>query len=317
MKIFKVITVISILFLSSCQDEERKYNHDLIKPEKIDAILGNDVSKVLFDHLYVVLDSLTYEHLTNDNDWKKSYATLDGGLPDFTPIKKGSSICYLRGYQHYIEILGPNNIYNESVGKSGIGFSLVNKGEHFHLGVEPKLKTSKDSVLNVAEMVKMELNGKEQTWFKAFYTPSYGTALHTWYGFYNPTFLNDLNGENHLFYSRETFLEPTYEDSKLFHSVAAIQLSCTKNDFRRIAQELGYLKCELIEQDGEVFTIASGDIEISIEQSNKINYSRITEIKCNLNRVDNSVNQIGNLTITNKEKISVWNFSELHKNNIN
>lgn len=34
--------------------------------------------------------------------------------------------------------------------------------------------------------------------------------------------------------------------------------------FKRIAEELGYLKCELITQDEDVFTIASGDINVVI-----------------------------------------------------
>jgi len=73
------------------------------------------------------------------------------------------------------------------------------------------------------------------------------------------------------------------------------------------------LKCELIEQDGAIFTIASGDIKIKIEQSNEIEYSRIVELRCNLNKVDHSVNQLGNLTITNRGKISIWDFQKLHK----
>jgi len=179
--------------------------------------------------------------------------------------------------------------------------------------VEPKLKSSKDSLLHAAQIVKMPLHGQDHTWFKAFYTPSRGTALHTWYSFYNPEFLDNLNGKKNQAYSRETFLESTYEDHKLFHSVDLIQLNCTPSDFRRIAQELGFLKCELIEQDGAIFTIASGDIKIKIEQSNEIEYSRIVELRCNLNKVDHSVNQLGNLTITNRGKISIWDFQKLHK----
>ena len=84
----------------------------------------------------------------------------------------------------------------------------------------------------------MQLEGKEHTWFKAFYTPMAGTAVHTYYGFYDPTFLDHLKGETHTKYSREAFLETSYKDSKLFNSVDAIRLSCTSTDFKRIAQEL-------------------------------------------------------------------------------
>jgi len=310
--------LISILFFTSCQEsEQKKYDSKLINRERINTVFGTDVSKILFDHLYVVVDSITYESLTNNKNWKNTYANLDTGLPNFAPIKSNTSTCYLRGYQHSIEILSPNNTYNEPVGKSGIGFLLKNSGEHFHLGVKPKLGKKNDFLLNATETVKMPLNGKERTWFKAFYTSSQGTALHTWYSFYNPNFLNYLNGKNHLSYSREVFLESTYEAEKLFHSVDTIRLACTPEDFRRIAQELGYLKCKLVKQDETVFTVSSGDIEIIIEYSNEIKYSRITQMTCNLNKTDNSVSHLGNLTITNQGTESIWDFGKLHNNNTN
>jgi len=312
--IIRVINIIIFIFCVSCDHKAQKqYDPSLIDHEKLDITFGKEVSKILLDHLYVVVDSTTYKSLTKDSHWKDTYAALDAGLPDFAPIVKSSSTCYLRGHKHSIEILGPNNTYNEPVGKSGIGFSLKNKGEHFHLGVEPKLRTFKDSLLNATETVKIPLKGEEYAWFKAFYTPSPGTALHTWYSFYNPSFLDPLNGKKHSSYSRETFLESTYEDHKLFHSIKTIQLSCTINDFRRIAQELGYLECELLAKDGEIYTIKSGDIKIMIEHSSNIKYSRITQITCNLNKVDESINQLGNLTITNTGKISIWDFEKLHK----
>jgi len=313
-----IIIILIALFFTSCQGQgQKRYDPSVIDHEKLDAIFGKEVSQVLFDHLYVVVDSLTYESLINNSHWNNTYARLDLGLPDFAPVENNSSTCYLRGHQHSIEILGPNNAYKESVGKSGIGFSLQNKGEDFHLGVEPKLRAVKDSLLNATETVKMALYGKDHTWFKAFYTLSFGTALHTWYAFYNPDFLDHLHGEDHTSYSRESFLVPSYADHKLFHSIETLRLSCTRNDFLRIAQELGYLQCELIAQDDTVFTIESGDIKIEIEASNKIKYSRITQITCNLNKADHNVSYLGSLTLTNQDKTSIWDFDKLHKSNEN
>ncbi|WP_299684828.1 DUF5829 family protein [uncultured Dokdonia sp.] len=309
------IIIISICFISCEEQIHKQYDSSLIDHEKLDITFGKEVSNVLLDHLYVVVDSATYSHLTKDSHWKSTYAALDTGLPDFTPVVKNSSTCYLRGHQHSIEILGPDNVYNEPVGKSGIGFSLKNKDEHFHLGVEPKLRESKDSLLYATETIKMPLDGQEHTWFKAFYTPSRGTALHTWYAFYNPDFLEELSEEEHIEYSREAFLASSYADDKLFQGIKTLLLTCTPNDFKRIAQELGYLQCRLIAQDGDRYTIKSGDINIVIEPSNEIKYSRITQIICHLNNADDSVSHLGNLTITNKGKISTWDFNQLHIRN--
>lgn len=309
-----VFLIVICFIITSCEKQQgESYNPDIIKRAEINRAYETDVSKVLFDHLYVVVDSLTYAKFTGNSEWQETYATLDSGLPDFAPLSNNSFTCYLRGHQHSIEILGPNNRYNEPVGKSGIGFSLKNKGEHFHLGVTPKLRALEDSLLTATETVQMKLDGENHTWFKAFYTPSPGTALHTWYAFYNPDFLNELHDENHQSYSREAFLEPSYTDQKLFHSINEITLKCTQADFNRIAQELGYLKSELLEQEENQYTIKSGDINVILEPSN-IPYSRITKISCELNHSDTSVNILGNITITNTDKISIWDFNELHIN---
>ncbi|WP_109299379.1 DUF5829 family protein [Aquimarina sp. AU474] len=307
-----------LIFLISCQyQKQKKYEpSSIIDRKKIDAVFNKDVSKVLLNHLYVVVDSITYSTLTKNNQWISTYASLDLGLPDFAPVNNYSSTCYLRGHQHYIEILGPKNKYNEPIGKSGIGFSLQNNNEHFHLDVEPKMKLAKDSLLYATETVKMALGNRKHIWFKAFYTPSPGTALHTWYAFYNPVFLDTLYKKHHASYSREAFLEPSYKKKKLFNGINEIYLTCIPQDYIRIAQELGYLRCKLLKKNNTTLTIKGDDVTVHIKQSKTIEYSRITKIICRLNNRDNSSTQLGNLTISNQDMESVWTFDELHENNL-
>jgi len=315
---FKRITICLVLLtaFNSCNNQEKKEESEImIDRKKIDKAFNKDVSKLLLDHLYVVVDSITYEKVIKNNAWKNKYASLDLGLPDFDPVHNTASTCYLRGHQHYIEILSPKNDYNEPIGKSGIGFSLKNNDEHFHLGIKPKLKVTKDSFLYAAETVQMPLGNDNHTWFKAFYTPSPGTSLHTWYGFYNPAFLDNLHGKHHSTYSREAFLKSTYTEQKLFNGIKEIHLSCIPDDYRRVTEEMRHLGCKLLEKNGNILTIAGGDITINIKPSNQIEYSRITKIICRLNNEDNSTIQLGNVTITNQGNESIWNFDELHKNN--
>ncbi|KAA1247903.1 DUF5829 family protein [Aquimarina sp. RZ0] len=312
---------VSLLFLCSilvfsCQKQTKQSESTSpINKEKIDAVFRKALPKVLLDHLYVVVDSITYAKLTTDNQLKKTYASLDLGLPNFAPINNHATTCFLRGYQHYIEILGPNNKYNEPIGKSGIGFSLKDNDKHFHLGEQPELKIENDSFLYANETVKMPFGDHQHTWFKAFYTPSPGTSLHTWYGYYNPAFLDSLYGKHYPSYSREAFLQNTYENQKLFHGIKEIYLSCTPDDYSRIAQELRYLRCKLLENKDNVLTIAGGDVTIHIEPSNTAAYSRITKIICQLNTEDDSNTELGNLIITNQGTESIWNLTKLYKNN--
>lgn len=303
-----------LIGLSSCQKNKSAAAPSAIDHEKADALFGNDVSQVLFDHLYVVLDSITYAQLIQEDSWVDTYAAIDKGLPDFASIDEKTTSCYLRGHKHYIELLGPNNEYQESVGKSGVGFSLRNGGEHFHLGVEPKLKQSGTPYLSISETVDIPIGEQEATWFKAFYSPSKGSSVHTWYAFYNPAFLDSLFYETHHNYSRETFLQKSYKKEHLFEGIKQISITCTPQDYERIAQEMRYLGCSLLKKEGKTLTIASGDVSTVITPSNTVQFSRITRIQCRLNTADNSVTKLGNLQITNQGTESVWNFENLYKN---
>ncbi len=316
MKVRSTIFLIAITGLISCHEKTVQKNEpSIIDRQKIDKVFGNDVSQVLFDHLYVVLDSVSYAEFLGNGSWKSTYAAIDKGLPDFKYIDDTTSSCYLRGHEHFIELLGPNNAHQEPVGKSGIGFSLRNKGEHFHLGVVPKLKQAETPYLSLSETVAMPLEEKRTTWFKAFYSPSTGTALHTWYAFYNPVFLDSLNDNKHQEYSREAFLKQLYSKERLFKGVRSITMSCTIKDYKRIVEEMRQLGRRLIRKEENTLTIASGDVSITIIPSDTIAFSHITQIQCALNHTDESVTKLGNLTITNSGTKSIWDLEELYKNN--
>jgi hypothetical protein len=316
MMVRTLIGTIGILSLMSCKDKGQKENDGtIVDREKIDIIFGHDISQVQFDHLYVVLDSVSYARIKQYDSSKNRYATIDKGLPDFEPIDSLSTSCYLRGREHSIELLGPDNKYGEPIGKSGIGFSLRNRGEHFHLGVAPKLKQADTPYLSISDTVQMSLGENTTTWFKAFYSPGKETALITWYAFYNPIFLDSLHRTAHHKYSRKAFLKKSYNQEQLFEGVKSIHMTCIPPDYHRIAQEMRQLGCELIAKEGNTLTIASGDVNITITPSNSIEYSRINHIKCDMNAMDSSSIILGNITITNSGTESVWNLENLYKNN--
>ncbi|WP_430908501.1 DUF5829 family protein [Maribacter sp. 2-571] len=310
-----VLKFLAALFLLvSCQEQPKKgYDASIIDREKIDQVFGHDVSQVLFDHLYVVLDSATYAQMTTHDFFKETYASIDKGLPNFEAVDDSTTTCYLRGHKHFIELLGPNNSYNEPVGKSGIGFALHNKGEHFHLGVSPKLKQTGTPYLSAFETVDMPFRNERTTWFKAFYSPSLGTALHTWYAFYNPAFLDSLHQKEHREYSRKEFLKESYDEGQLFEGIKTIDMSCTSRDYDRIVQEMRQLGCQLIAKDENTLTIASGDVSINLTPSDTIAYSRIDRIRCGLNTHHSGSTRLGNITIIDTGMESIWNLENLYK----
>ncbi|WP_420572079.1 DUF5829 family protein [Kordia sp.] len=311
----RLVSIIIFLFVFSvsCEKKSKHSTTSAVDYNEVDTFFGDDVSKLLFDHLYIVLDSVSYTELTQNEFFNKNYVSIDEGLPNFKAVDQKTTTCYLRGHQHYIEILGPNNQFKEPIGKSGIGFSLQNKGEHFHLGLQPKLKKEETAYLSISETVAAPVDTYDITWFKAFYSPSKNTNLHTWYAFYNPTFLDSLQQRKHTSYSREAFLQKSYKKECLFKNIKSITMSCTVEDFDRIAQEMRHLVCDLLKNEHNTLSIASGDVTVNIHLSKHVEFSRITEIQCRLNEVDNSKIKLGNLTIVNQNMESVWNFENLNK----
>jgi len=75
-----------------------------------------------FNHIYVVIDSTSFNKIKTDKEFF-ALANIDSGMPNFDKIDSTSTTLYLRGKSTYIEIMGPNNKFNEKVGSIGIGFS--------------------------------------------------------------------------------------------------------------------------------------------------------------------------------------------------
>ncbi len=300
-------------FLSCAEQKQQKESFYLIDKEKIDRDLSKDFPNVLLDHLYIVVDSISYQKITSDKNWKNTYASLDVGLPSFAPVADQSTTCYLRGRQHYIEILCPDNTCNESIRKNDISFFLEATKNHFQWSAIPVLEIENDSFLYASKTVKMIIDDHQNVLFKAFYTLGSETFLHTWYGSYKAVFLDNLHGKHHPFYSHEACLQTTYENQKLFHGIKEIYLRCTTDDYIGITQELRYLKFALLENKNNALTIVGGDTTIHLELSSTVVYSRITKIICQLNTEDISNKTLENRIITNQGTESIRDLSKLHK----
>ncbi len=162
-------TGIGFLFFASCKQQE-KTTEPPIDQKKVESFFPERANSIVLDHLYVVLDSTSYSAFLSDAFIREFYAGIDLGMPEFEPFNGSATSVYLRGRKEYIEILGPNNVFKEPVGQNGIGFLLKNDNG-FSLENTPVLKEKGSRFLTGADTVSLRLNGKQITWYKAFYTP--------------------------------------------------------------------------------------------------------------------------------------------------
>ncbi|WP_373519560.1 DUF5829 family protein [Pricia sp.] len=301
-----IILSITILLLA-CGQERKASENSLIDKGKVRALFDKNSNNVLFNHLYVVLDSISYARFRSNTFLKESYAGMDRGLPDFETIDDTVSSIYLRGEKHYLEILGPNNRFNEPVGRCGIGFSLDGKHSHF-LNNSPELKEKNTKFLQGSDTVSMTIKGKELVWYRPFYTFGMKTNMYTWFSYYNPEFLEAIHGEKYQTYSQETFLKSAYAPDKLLRNVVAITLGCNPADHFRMGRELQLLGCPMMKDGKKNPVFKVGDVYIRLILDHRREKSGILNIESTLQRPDNRILQLGGLTIKNEEKKSLWTF---------
>lgn len=291
----------------SCKQEPKEPKDTIIDKNKIENLFNKNPNNVLFNHLYVVLDSSTFVQFRSNAFLKKSFASLNCGMPDFEEIHDSVASIYLRGEKHYLEILGPNNRFQEPVGQIGMGFSLGGQ-KSFSLENSPKLEEMGTKFLKGSDTVSFNLKNKNRVWHKPFYTCGMKTNLYTWYSYYNPEFLEIIDSKKHDFYKREVFLKNAYAPDKLFKNIVAIALVCNLADHFRIAKELQLLGCILEKKEGDDLIFKIGDIYMKFILDRNRKYSTILQIESSLNGEDNRKLKLETITIKNEAKRSLWMF---------
>lgn len=296
---------LSLFLCVGCNNATQKTEEPLIDEKRISKTFYKSLNQVRLDHFYLTLDSLTFAQLKASDFILEDYANLDQGIPDFTRIDKNSTSAYLRGKNQYIELLGPENAFNEPVGKSGIGFALSEK-KGFSLANTPKLNETETKFLKGADTVSFHINNKTSIWYKAFYTYGMATNLSTWYAYYNPEFLGHLHQEEITEYSSEEFLKTAYHPKKLFNKITGIEMHCNRADHFRIARELQLLGCTLTGKNNNDMLFIIDGLKLSIRLDDELEKSKITIIAGTLNEPDNRTLAFKNLTIKNTGYKTVW-----------
>jgi hypothetical protein len=103
--------------------------------EELDAEIAREKASVAsapvvkFNHLYIVLDQATFESIRQSEFVTHQLAASDQGFPKFEPVDDQCQAIYLRGQDTYLELFGPQNKFNEPVGKIGLGWSVESVGE--------------------------------------------------------------------------------------------------------------------------------------------------------------------------------------------
>ncbi len=146
----------------------------------INAILHAQIElpPVSLNHIYIVLDSVTYNHLFDS-------AFIDQKIGDVksrsvTTATDSWSGKYLYGKNSYIEFFSDQSYEGAVVGDCGLGFITLTSGDIWKIKKHWEPGTA-DAVL-ADTIISMESDGKDQPWYYAIYLPSNDSVEHfaTW-----------------------------------------------------------------------------------------------------------------------------------------
>lgn len=228
---------------------------------------------ILFNHLYIVIDSITYKHLSDSLPFLADFSIMSESKTDAGDESWSGK--YLYGENHYVEIFSTEGYEGAKPGDVGIGFmpnkigtldSLYRKWSH-----------NLDSV-DRFDRTMME-DGVTYPWFTAISIPNVESLhLNIWLMEYDREHMldngftsKDLMGEiDHWDYTRHKRAKNlrTSPDSitygKLFEKISAVHLTLSENEVIYLRQNL--LDFGFTEHDN---TFHGNDIDVKYEIDGK------------------------------------------------
>ena len=225
---------------------------------------NSDLKDLKVNHIYVVVDSTTFNALKQSNELN-TLASQDKGLPNFLPLDNSATTIYMRFKSTYLEIMGPENRFKEKIGSIGIGFSWDTFNSTLDT-VQKSIQKSKDLRFQKSE-ANWSLGSKEILWYTFFYSDLKG-SIATWYAIYNPVFLNYLFNINYSGFKREDFLKKVFDQNKKIIDLSGIVINVNANDFYKMIKEFKALNIKIKKQKPEliIYKLDSVTIELRLAE---------------------------------------------------
>ena len=181
---------------------------------------------VAFNHLYVVVPAQVMEQFLRASLLRDRLAAADRGFPKFEPVEPGSQSIYLRGRHTYLEILGPNNRFDEPVGKLGLAFSTDSVGEVEE--VEKRLREA-TAVAWARHLTQWDFDRDPPVnWYHVVYRPFAAEARCAWwFSEYHPDFLPALYPDRpagRTGVERSRFLAGHHDETRWLRDIVSLRV---------------------------------------------------------------------------------------------
>ena len=188
---------------------------------------------IFLNHLYFVLDSITYAHIFESPSLQQIADTSEKSVTTTNDTWHGK---YFTGRNSYFEIFPPNGFSGATEGSIGLGFMTFKPGDLNKLEINWK-KTSKDSLIKDTSTVVKD--GKKILWYYSLllYPPDSLQQIYAWImentpeilkatGFTDEEIKNPISWQD--FYEKKSKIKFTKE----FNSITSVTIITNKNEFK-------------------------------------------------------------------------------------
>lgn len=203
----------------------------------------NAVSPVYLNHVYIVVDEATFGDLRSSNFLINEFASVDTGLPDFLRPDSSANSIYVRGQHTYLELFGPDNEFEEPVGKVGVGTSPEQPGAIDWI-YERLCGKDPDDVQK--ELIYWDSENESPVpWYTVVYRDQPdSTRLVPWVSEYHEDFLPALYSDKESGtrgIRREDYLRPQFEEDRYLQDITGLTVALHEPQKSRYIRDLELL----------------------------------------------------------------------------
>lgn len=227
---------------------------------------------IRFNHLYVVIDSVTYDLLSNSNQFLADFSGVvetQSDTKDETWAGK-----YMYGKGHYLEIFRPGGYPGSRPGDVGLGFMPTRTGTldslHKHWSktadsVDRKERTIVDGGVTYPWFTSLSIRDRDSLQLRVFLMENAKEDMLYW-GFTEEDLQNEITYWDYMRYYRAHVRETSPDSiqfNKLFEKVTAIHLTLSYPELTHLTQ---HLKDFGFQKEGNIFHGNDIDIEYAIDE---------------------------------------------------
>lgn len=222
--------------------------------------------EVNFNHLYIVLNQNVFESIRDSDFVNDHLAASDQGFPKFLPVDGHCQSIYLRGRDTYLELLGPENKFQEPVGKVGLGWTVEKVGE---LDVVAKLLATEtpDDLTRVLNQWDFDREGAVN-WYHSLFRKQPASADAVWW--FSETHVDFIPSlYPHKTFDRDRiarrdFLESRYDATRILKNVTSITIELPRETATRLRGDLEKLGWRGEEFDSRSWILRGPDFSVMV-----------------------------------------------------